>query len=51
MVGEADEYIVQEAFGNFETDKSYLSLAEKLERKINMEKYDFALDNKKGFVL
>lgn len=41
MVGEADEYIVQETFGNFETDKSYLSLAEKLERKINMEKYDF----------
>ena len=41
MVGEADEYIVQEAFGNFETDKSYLSLAEKLERKINMGKYDF----------
>ena len=41
MIGEADEYIVQEAFGNFETDKSYLSLAEKLERKINMEKYDF----------
>ena len=24
MIGEADEYIVQEAFGNFETDKSYL---------------------------
>lgn len=41
MTGEADEYIVQEAFGNFETDKSYSNLAEKLESKINMEKYDF----------
>ena len=39
--GEADEYIVQEAFGNFETDISYLNLAKKLENKINMEKYDF----------
>ena len=41
MTGEADEYIVQEAFGNFETDKSYSNLAEKLESKINMDKYDF----------
>lgn len=41
MTGEADEYIVQEAFGNFETNKSYSNLAEKLESKINMEKYDF----------
>ena len=41
MVGEADEYIVQEAFGNFETDKSYLKLAEKLEQKIDMKRYDF----------
>ena len=41
MIGEADEYIVQEFFGNFETDKSYSSLAEKLERKIDMKKYDF----------
>ena len=39
--GEADEYIVQEAFGNFETDISYSNLAKKLENKINMEKYDF----------
>ena len=41
MVGEADEYIVQRVFGNFETDKSYLNLAEKLESKIDMKKYDF----------
>lgn len=41
MTGEADEYIVQESFGNFETDKSYSNLAEKLESKIDMEKYDF----------
>lgn len=39
--GEADEYVVQETFGNFETDKSYLDLANKLESKIDMEKYDF----------
>lgn len=38
--GEADEYIVQKAFGNFETVKSYINLANKLESKINMEKYD-----------
>ena len=41
MVGEADEYIVQRAFGNFETDKSYSNLAKKLESKIDMKKYDF----------
>ena len=41
MIGEADEYIIQNTFGNFETDKSYLNLAEKLESKIDMSKYDF----------
>mgnify|MGYP003307382928 CR=1 FL=1 len=39
--GEADEYIVQNAFGNFETDKSYSDLAKKLENKIDMTGYDF----------
>lgn len=39
--GEADEYVVQENFKNFETDQSYLDLAKKLEDKINMDKYDF----------
>lgn len=41
MVGEADEYIVQESFGNFETDKSYSNLAKKIESKIDMKTYDF----------
>ena len=41
MSGEADEYIVQESFGNFETDESYTNLAKKLESKINMKEYDF----------
>lgn len=39
--GEADEYIVQNAFGNFETDKSYTDLAKQLESKIDMTGYDF----------
>ena len=41
MFGEADEYIVQKSFGNFETDESYTNLAQKLESKIDMKKYDF----------
>lgn len=41
MDGEADEYIVQKAFGNFETNKSYTNLAKQLENKIDMRKYDF----------
>lgn len=40
MQGEADEYIVQKYFGNFETRESYLNLAKSLEAKINMDKYD-----------
>lgn len=39
--GEADEYIVQKYFGNFETKEAYLNLAKKLETKIDMNKYDF----------
>lgn len=41
MDGEADEYIVQNAFGNFETDKSYTDLGKQLESKIDMTGYDF----------
>lgn len=39
--GEADEYIVQNYFGNFENEESYKNLAEKLEKKIDLTKYDF----------
>ena len=39
MEGDADEYIIQEAFGEFETDESYENLAKRLE-KIDMSKYD-----------
>ncbi len=39
--GEADEYVVQDYFGNFEDDKAYINLAKKLENKINIDKYDF----------
>lgn len=39
MEGDADEYIIQNAFGEFETEESYINLAEKLE-KIDMTKYD-----------
>ena len=41
MIGEADEYIVQNTFGNFEADKSYIDLAKKIESIIDMQKYDF----------
>ena len=41
MDGEADEYIVQNYFGNFENEDSYTNLAQKLENKIDMSKYDF----------
>ena len=39
--GEADEYIVQDYFGNFENNEAYINLAKKLEDKINVDKYDF----------
>ena len=35
MDGEADEYIVQNYFGNFENEVAYKNLAEKLENKID----------------
>lgn len=41
MEGEADEYIVQNYFGNFENEESYIHLAQKLEKKIDVSKYDF----------
>lgn len=41
MDGEADEYIVQDFFGNFETEEAYTNLAKKLESKIDMKQYDF----------
>lgn len=41
MEGEADEYIVQDYFGNFETEEAYKNLAQKLESKIDISKYDF----------
>lgn len=41
MEGEADEYIVQNYFGNFENEESYINLAQKLEEKIDVSKYDF----------
>lgn len=41
MEGEADEYIVQNYFGNFENEESYINLAQKLEKKIDVSKYDF----------
>ena len=50
ITGEADEYIVQENFGNFETDKAYLNLAKKLESKIDMKKYDFIQLNSLLFI-
>ena len=40
IIGEADEYIIQETFGDFETNKSYEELAKKLEKKIDVSKYD-----------
>ena len=39
--GEADEYVVQEYFKNFESKDDYKNLAKKLESKINIKKYDF----------
>lgn len=39
--GEADEYVVQNYFGNFENEEAYKDLAEKLENKIDVSKYDF----------
>lgn len=39
--GEADEYIVQESLGNFEDDEAYTNLANRIESKINVDKYDF----------
>lgn len=41
MDGEADEYVVQNYFGNFENEEAYKNLAEKLENKIDVSKYDF----------
>ena len=41
MEGEADEYIVQDYFGNFETEEAYKNLAQKLESKIDISKYNF----------
>ena len=40
MQGEADEYIIQDTFGNFETEESYNELAKKIENKIDVSKYD-----------
>lgn len=40
MEGEADEYIIQDTFGDFETTESYEELAKKLEMKIDISKYD-----------
>lgn len=40
IAGEADEYIIQETFGDFETTESYESLARKIEKKIDVSKYD-----------
>lgn len=40
IAGEADEYIIQETFGDFETTESYDKLSEKLEKKIDVSKYD-----------
>ena len=39
--GEADEYIVQNYFKNFENDENYINLAKTLEKKIDVDKYDF----------
>lgn len=39
--GEADEYIVQDYFSNFQSNEAYINLAKKLEDKINVDKYDF----------
>ncbi len=39
--GEADEYVVQDVFGNFENKDAYINLAKKLEEKIDMNEYDF----------
>ena len=39
--GEADEYIVQDYFGNFQSNEAYINLAKKIEDKINVDKYDF----------
>ncbi|MDO5557557.1 MAG: glycosyltransferase [Clostridia bacterium] len=47
---EADEYIVQNYFGNFESEKSYINLAEKLQQKINIDKYDFIQLNSQLFL-
>lgn len=47
---EADEYIVQNYFGNFENEESYINLATKLEQKINMDKYDFIQLNSQLFL-
>jgi glycosyltransferase involved in cell wall biosynthesis len=41
MNGEADEYVVQNYFGNFENEEAYKDLAEKLENEIDVSKYDF----------
>lgn len=41
MEGEADEYIVQNFFGNFDNEEAYLKLGNKLESKIDVTKYDF----------
>lgn len=39
--GEADEYIVQNYFGNFESEESYRNLSKKLEKQISVDQYDF----------
>lgn len=47
---EADEYIVQNYFGNFEKNESYINLAKKLEQKINIDNYDFIQLNSQLFL-
>ena len=41
MIGEADEYIVQNKFGKLEDEDAYIKLAKELERKIDVSNYDF----------
>lgn len=50
MDGEADEYVVQNHFGNFENEEAYKNLAEKLENKIDVSKYDFLQLNSLLFI-
>ena len=50
MIGDADEYIIQENFGNFETEDAYVKLANNLEEKIDVSKYDFIQLNSQLFL-